>query len=137
MKNGESNKTALQHAGAYVGERLAGANKRESAIKAGYSESTARKPSLIEHTQAYALVVKETLGDSSHALRTIVRYIIEDTETDLFKALPTQTKVEIGYKLAKIYDVLTPKVTVKETKDANGNITRTSWGTGSLQPNEN
>lgn len=137
MKTGQTSDNAIEHVAAYVDNRLAGANKQESALLAEYSPATARNPSLIEATKAYAVVIKETLGDSSTAMRTIVRYIIDDTQTDVFKALPTQTKVEIAYKMAKIYEVLTPKVTVKESTDGKGNKTRTIWGTGGAQPSEN
>ena len=136
MKNGQPSENAIRHASTYVDSRLAGANKHDSAIVANYSESTANKPSLIEQTKAYGIVVTETLNNNSTALRQVVRFINEDVYTDMFQALPTSTKVDIAYKMAKIHDILTPKVTIKETTDKDGNKTRTAWGSGSLQQGE-
>lgn len=136
MKTGETKTDTIQRVGAYVDHRLAGANKQESAQLAGYSEQTARTPSLIERTKTYALVITEMLDKNTRLMRAMIDSLEQDVESGLFDLLSPKTKVEITHKLAQIHDTLTPKVTIKESKDANGNVTRTSWGTGSLQPSD-
>jgi phage terminase small subunit len=133
MKNGETSGSAVNHVSKYVGHRLAGANKQESAVLAGYSETTAQKPSLIENTKAYALVVQNMLNKNSLMMSKIMDSINDDINEGTVAVLEPTEKVEIAYKIAKIHDILTPKVTIKETTDKDGNKTRTAWGTGSLQ----
>lgn len=136
MKNGETSSSAVNHVTKYVDNRLAGSNKQESALLAGYSEKTARTPSLIEHTKAYALVVQKMLNKNSTMMAKIMDSVNDDIEEGTIAMLEPQEKVEIAYKIAKIHDILTPKVTIKETTDKDGNKTRTAWGTGSLQQSE-
>lgn len=137
MKNLKPKDSAIEHVSAYIGERLAGANKQESALTAGYSETTARKPSLIEETKAYAIVVTRVLNTNSHTLNETMQELRQVVETKPVDWQKAYLIAQVADKMAKIHDTLTPKITVKETKDANGNITRTSWGTGSLQSSEN
>lgn len=120
----------------YIDHRLAGSNKHDSAVMAGYSESTAKRTNLIESTRAYAVVVNETLHDNSTALRQVVRLINQGVLKDAFAELPVLQQVEIAYKMAKIHDVLTPKITVQETTDKDGNKTRRAWGTAGATFNE-
>ena len=136
MKNGKPNDSAIAHVGEYIGHRIAGANKQESAQMAGYSVTTSRNPSLIEATKAYAIVVSEMLDKNTRIMRLMIDSVENDIKTGVFDELGTKTKAEIAHKLAQIHDIMTPKVTIKESKDANGNVTRTSWGTGSLQPSD-
>lgn len=120
----------------YINERLAGANKQESAIKAGYSPAVARNSYLIENTQRYQEKVQVILHNNVDNLSTIMdiyREIINTTPVDLQKAyLVTQ----IAEKQTKIHDVLTPKITLKESTDKNGNITRTAWAQNASQVQE-
>lgn len=135
MKKQTTSDNAVKHVGEYVDERLSGSNKQEAALRAGYSESTARTPSLIERTKAYAVVVTEMLDKNTRLMRAMTDSLEQDIESGFFDLLPPKTKVEIAYKLAQIHDTLTPKITVKETTDAKGNKTRQTWGTtGSPQP---
>ena len=136
MKNREPKDSAVQHVGAYLDARLTGANKHESALQAGYSEQTARTPSLIERTKAYGLVITEMLDKHTRLMHAMTDSLQKDVESGLFDLLNPKTKVEIAYKLAQIHDVLTPKVTIKETTDKDGNKTRTLWGTGDAPQGE-
>ena len=136
MKNGQPSTKEIQHVGAYVDARLVGANKQESALQAGYSPTTARNPSLIERTKAYGLVVTEMLDKHTRLMHAMTDSLQKDVESGLFDLLNPKTKVEIAYKLAQIHDVLTPKVTIKETTDKDGNKTRTLWGTGDAPQGE-
>lgn len=135
MKNGEPSAKELNHVGAYVEARLVGANKQESALQAGYAQSTARTPSLIERTKAYGIVVTEMLDNNTRLMRAMIDSVEEDIANGVFDLLNPKTKVEIAHKLAQIHDIMTPKVTVKESTDAKGNKTRTIWGTGDAPSN--
>ncbi len=129
MKNGQPNAGAIKHATGYVNERLAGSNKQDSAIRAGYSESSSRKPSLVENTLAYALIVQRILFTNSNQMADAqdeLRQVLDNKPVDWVKAQQIANFVSTQ---TKIHDILTPKITVKETKDAQGNITRQSWGT--------
>lgn len=120
----------------YIQARIEGENKMESAITAGYSKAVSRNTNLIESTQRYAVKVQEILHtniDNVSTILEIYREIINTEPVDLQKAyLATQ----IAEKQIKIHDVLTPRVTVKESTDKNGNITRVAWGSNSSQLNE-
>lgn len=133
MQKGENKGDTMKRVGAYVGERLAGANKQESALVAGYSEQTARTPSLIEQTKAYAVVVTRVLSVTADNMDKAQEFLHLELAKDVPNPVICQQWAILAQTQAKTMDILTPKVTVKETKDANGNITRTSWGTGSLQ----
>ena len=60
-----SQEDAQKNVTEYIHSRLAGANKMESALEAGYSETTARKPSLIENTKTFAVVQKQILDKNN------------------------------------------------------------------------
>lgn len=137
MQKGENKADTMKRVGAYVGERLAGANKQESALVAGYSEQTAKTPSLIENTKAYALTVTRVLASAGANMDKAQEFLRLELEKDTPNPVIAQQWAILAQTQAKTMDILTPKVTVKETKDANGNVTRTSWGTGSLQTSEN
>lgn len=129
MKKGETKENTAQRIDAYLDGRIVGTNKQDSALEAGYNASTARNPSLIEHTQAYAVAVTEILGANTLRLRNALVSLDQDMQNGLFDMLSPKTKVDIAYKLAQIHDILTPKVTVKETQNKDGTVTRTLWGT--------
>lgn len=120
----------------YIDERLKGSNKQESAIAAGYKPAVARNAHLIENTQRYQEKVQVILHNNVDNLSTIMdiyREIINTTPVDLQKAyLVTQ----IAEKQTKIHDVLTPKITLKESTDKNGNVTRTAWAQNASQVQE-
>lgn len=128
MKIGETKADTFKHVSTYINERISGNNKQKSALKAGYSQSTSERPSLIEMTQTYGLLVQETLLDNQLTLRDTMkelREVIENKPVDWVKALNI---AKVAEKQASIHNVLTPKVTIKETTDAKGNKIRTMWG---------
>lgn len=136
MNNPELRASTVKHVTEYIDERIAGSNKGESAVRAGYSEQTARTPSLIEQTKAYAVVITQVLernAGSLHATMHEMHEVVTSEPVNWEKALIIS---KVAEKLANIQDKLTPKITVKETKNADGTTTRTSWGTGSLQQSE-
>lgn len=136
MQNGQPSDNAIHHVSNYVDHRLAGANKHDSAVQAGYSESTARTPSLIEHTKAYSIVVNDILGKNAALMRKMTDSIGHNVANGDFDSVEIAEQVDIAYKMAKIYDILTPKITVQETTDKDGNKTRKAWGTAGATFNE-
>lgn len=137
MNNQELRPSTVKHVSEYIDERMSGNNKQESAQRAGYSVSTSRNPSLIESTQAYAVIITEILDKNARVTQKMLNSIAEDVESGLFDELSPQIKAEIAFKLVRIHDTLTPRVTVKESTDAKGNKTRHIWGTGGAPLHEN
>lgn len=129
MTKGETKADTMERVGTYVDTRLHGANKQESALVAGYSEETARKPSLIEHTKAYALTVTRILSDSADMIDRANQMQRLELEKDTPDPVKAQMWAKLAYFNAQTADILTPKVTIKETTDKDGNRTRSTWGT--------
>lgn len=120
----------------YLVSRLAGANKQESALSAGYSENVAKQPSLIERTNAYAIQINEilntnasTLSETMQELRTVI--LLKPVDWNMALKI-----ADVATKQSKIHDVLTPKVTLKQSTDKNGNVTRTAWAQNASQVQE-
>ena len=128
MNKGETKDNTIQRVGAYVGERLAGANKQESAVKAGYNESTARNPSLIEHTQTYQVIVEKILTENASTMHILALSLNDDAKIGLFDTLKPLEKAQLYKIITETNDKLTPKITVKQTTDSKGNKTTTAWG---------
>lgn len=128
MTKGETKDNTIQRVGAYVGERLAGANKQESALEAGYSDSTAKRPSLIEATQTYQIIVEKILTENASTMHILALSLNDDAKKGLFDTLKPLEKAQIYKIITETNDKLTPKVTVKQTTDAKGNKTTTAWG---------
>lgn len=129
MANRKIKDSAVTRVGKYLEGRIAGSNKKDSALMAGYSAQTARTPSLIEQTKAYSVVVTEMLDRNTRIMRAMIDSIEQSVQSGQFDLLHPKIKAEIAYKMAQIHDVMTPKVTVKETQNKDGTISRVLWGT--------
>lgn len=121
--------STLKHVSEYVDHRTKGTNKQQSALLADYSESTARVPSLIESTQAYALIVTQLLTENGNQMRQIQanlgQYVGRNDADALFTMdILSKTMLRMG----QLEKLLAPQVTVKETTDKHGNKTRSVWG---------
>ena len=128
MKSRELKGSAVKHVSEYIDTRLSGANKHESALEAGYSEEVARKPSIIESSKTYQVLVDEYLTDSAVVLRFFsgrLREMVANGQLDNMKPLEMAQMMK---NMAQIDDILRPKITVKETKNKDGTTTRTAWG---------
>ena len=136
MKSGDNKGDTIRRVNAYIENRLAGDNKRDSGIKAGYSLETSETPSLIELTNTYGFMVQSVLLDNALVMTDTInefKATIESKPVDWDLALKIITVID---KQTKVHDTLTPKVTVKQTTDAKGNKTTTAWGTNSAQLSE-
>lgn len=136
MKSGKTSDNAIEHVGKYIDNRLAGANKQQSALLADYSETTATVPSLIENTQAYAVIMQEMLRDNSVIMRVLTQSLRNDLANGALDNLKPMEKAQILKIQAQVEDILRPKITVKETTDSKGNKVRTLWGTNASTLNE-
>ena len=108
----------------------------ESALEAGYSESTSRRPSLIENTKTYAIVQKQILDKNNQNLYTIQEIVTEALQKEPKDLVMAETASRIGKNLTGIYTAMMPKVTLKESTDKNGNVTRTAWAQNASQVQE-
>lgn len=120
----------------YIHSRLAGANKQESALAAGYATATARNPTLIESTKAYMTVQTQILDKNNKNLYTIQQIVTEALEKEPKDLVMAETASRIGKNLTGIYTAMMPKVTLKESTDKNGNVTRTAWAQNASQVQE-
>lgn len=128
--------SAKKKAHSYIGSRIAGENKMESAIQAGYSETVARKPSIIEGTKAYNLVYQQVLEENSQNMLRIMEDVTESLTKEPKDLVRAKLASETGKNLTAIYTALMPKVTLKESTDKNGNVTRTAWAQNASQVQE-
>ena len=120
----------------YIKNRLIGENKMNSALKADYSDNVSRKPSIIENTQRYAVRIQEILHTNSESLQEVMKEyqeIIANKPVDWIKA---KQAIDVAEKQTRVHDILTPKVTLKESTDKNGNVTRTAWAQNPSQVQE-
>jgi hypothetical protein len=115
---------------------LIGDNKQKALIKAGYSETTARNPTLVESTQKYLITQKQILEENSRNLFTIQEVVTEALQKEPKDLNTAKLASDIGKNLTAIYTALTPKVTLKESTDKNGNVTRTAWAQNASQVQE-
>lgn len=120
----------------YVEHKLAGANKQDSAIMAGYSEKTARNPTLIESTQRYQDIVRATLDTNAKSLQLILDNVSEELQNDIINWNKLYLMSQVAVKLTGVHTALTPRVTLKESTDKNGNVTRTAWAQNASQVQE-
>ena len=120
----------------YVEHKLAGANKMEAAQLAGYSVATSRNPTLIESTQRYNDIVKQTLDTNAKVLQLTLDNVSEELHKDGKDWNKLNLMSQVASKLTSVHTALTPRVTLKESTDKNGNITRTAWAQNASQVQE-
>lgn len=123
----------MQKVDEYIKNRLAGENKMNSALKANYSENVSRKPSIVENTQQYALRIQSILHTNSETLQEVMNEYYEIVNTKPVDWVKAKQAIDVAEKQTKVHDVLTPKITLKESQDKNGNITRTAWSQNASQ----
>lgn len=136
MTKGETKGDVLDRVNKYIDGRLKGDNKQESAVNAGYSLSTSKKPSLIEITNTYAFMVQSVLLDNALIMTETIdefKNIVQKKPVNWDLALKA---IQVVEKQTKVHDTLTPKITLKESQDKNGNITRTAWSQNASQVQE-
>ena len=83
-----------------------------------------------------SLRIQELLHTNCEALHTVMNEyynIVNTTPIDWVKA---KQAIDVAEKQTKVHDILTPKVTLKESTDKNGNITRTAWAQNASQVQE-
>ena len=120
----------------YIGHRLEGDNKMISAQKAGYSVETSKKPGLIEHTKAYQSIVEQILTENASIMLWLSSSIHNDIKEGKLDDLKPVEKGQLYKIITDTNDKLIPKVTLKESTDKNGNVTRTAWAQNASQVQE-
>lgn len=120
----------------YIVNRVSDINKQDSAVLAGYSENTARVPSLIETTQTYKTMIEQVLTLNASTMLHLGNSLREDATNGVLDKLRPIEKGQLYKIITEVNDKLTPKVTLKESTDKNGNITRTAWAQNASQVQE-
>lgn len=115
----------------YIEQQILGDNKFESALKAHYSENVARKPSIIERTQAYAIIINDILDKNAMMLQVTLDNVNFELHNEVKDWNKIKLMTEVAKNLTNVHSVLTPKVTVKEVQNKDGTTTRTMWGSNS------
>ena len=131
-----SRKDAVKNVTNYIHNRVSGMNKQDSAIKAGYAEITARKPTNIEHTKTYQSIVERILTENATTMLILAQSLNEDAKAGKFDELKPLEKGQLYKIVTETNDKLIPKVTLKESTDKNGNVTRTAWAQNASQVQE-
>lgn len=111
----------------YIVNRLKGKSKYTSLIMAGYTPATARNAHLVEHTNTYAVVVKEILDTSALTLQLVANNIFKGLQEGDLEGLDLATKAQILQRLTDSHVKLTPKVTVKQEETGLDGVKRTLW----------
>lgn len=131
----EVSEDKIKRAREYIEMRKKGINKKDALVSLGYSESTAKSPSLVEHTKAYAAALQQILSENTQTIQTLQSSVQSDIDNGKLDNINTKDKVDITLKLAQIHKILTPQVTIKEEQMKDGTTKRTVWGQGSVQGN--
>ena len=108
----------------------------EAAQMAGYSVATSRNPTLIESTQRYNEIVKQTLDTNAKSLQLTLDNVSEELQNDEKDWQKLYLMSQVASKLTSVHTALTPRVTLKESTDKNGNVTRTAWAQNASQVQE-
>lgn len=136
MTPGSNKSQTVEKVTKYIQKRVAGVNKQESALQAGYATPTARNPSLIEHTKTYQSIVEKVLTNSANLMLDLTDSLREDMRSGVLEELKPLEKAQIYKIITDSADKLTPKITLKEMTDKNGNVTRTAWAQNASQVQE-
>ena len=136
MITGQKKADTIKKAGDYITHRINGANKQDSAVKAGYAESTARNPTLIERTKAYQVLVDKILIENANTMFYISSNLHKLAASGELNKLREVEQAQIYKIMTDANDKLIPKVTLKQSTDKNGNITRTAWAQNASQVQE-
>jgi hypothetical protein len=131
-----SKEDAVKNVTNYIVNRASGLNKQESALKADYSETTARKPMVVEGTKTYQAIIDQVLTKNANMMLILAQSLYDDMKSDKIDALKPQEKAQIYKIITDTNDKIMPKVTLKESTDKNGNVTRTAWAQNASQVQE-
>lgn len=125
-----SQKAAIFQTKQYIMGKKLGLTKGKAAGLAGYSPSTQRVPAQIESSNTYTVLIKAMSEENAMSMWKISKNINKDVDKGEM-AQKTLTKTQILKNLAQVQEILTPKVTMKEVRDAQGKVTKTTkWGSG-------
>lgn len=136
MLQGTNKGDTVRKVSDYIDNRLQGDNKMISAQKAGYSVRTSERPSLIEHTKTYQSIVERILTENATTMLILAQSLNEDAKAGKFDELKPLEKGQLYKIVTETNDKLIPKVTLKESTDKNGNVTRTAWAQNASQVQE-
>jgi hypothetical protein len=128
--------SAVKKVTEYIDTKARGANKMESAQRAGYSVNVSRKPSIIEHTKTYQSIVDRILTENAGTMNIIAESLNEDAKNGVLDELKPLERAQLYKIIVDVNDKLIPKVTLKESTDKNGNVTRTAWAQNASQVQE-
>lgn len=88
---------------------------------------TANKPSLVENTNTYGVVVKEILDNNAVMMRNMLTSMFNSVENGDFDELDLDTRSKIMQRVTDVHAKLTPKVTVKQEETGLDGVKRTLW----------
>lgn len=131
-----SKEDAVKNVTNYIVNKASGLNKQDSALKAGYSEHTANKPMAIESTKTYQMIIDQVLTKNANMMLLLAQSLYDDMKSDKIDELKPVEKAQIYKIITDTNDKIIPKVTLKESTDKNGNVTRTAWAQNASQVQE-
>lgn len=119
---------SLRKAKLYIDGQKGGMTKVKAAAFAGFSPITQKKTNVIEKSNSYQIMLRLTSEQNAMSLHKLATAVSKDVSSGEM-GVKTLQKTQIMKNLAQIEDMLTPKVTLRESVDSNGNkVKSTQWG---------
>lgn len=111
----------------YIKAKASGMSKRDALIYAGYSESTARVPNIMEKTAGYQIALQQIIASNAETLNMSTQQFTQRVLAGELNLTTMKDHADILTKLVKVHDTLNPKVKVEQ--DSDGNTKATKWMT--------
>lgn len=119
---------SLRKAKLYIDGQKGGMTKVKAAAFTGFSPITQKKTNVIEKSNSYQIMLRLTSEQNAMSLHKLATAVSKDVSSGEM-GVKTLQKTQIMKNLAQIEDMLTPKVTLRESVDSNGNkVKSTQWG---------
>lgn len=132
----EVSEDKIKRAREYIELKKKGMNKHDALIAMGFSESTAKSPSIVENTKAYQVAVEQILNKNKASMGILSSSIEQKlADEQLLDKMSVHEVAQLHKVLADIHKIMTPQVTIKEEQMKDGTTKRTVWGQGSVQGN--
>jgi len=124
----------IKRATKYIKAKASGLSKIDAMRLAGYSESTARVPQLLESREAYQVALERMTSKNMLNIQTIADRVADDIASDKFIDSRLSDKVDIMRELVDMQVKLSPVAKMVQSTDKDGNTTTSKWITTHAQP---
>lgn len=127
MQKGKTSASAINKSKEYIKAKGAGMTKKEAMIYAGYSDSTARVPNIMERTAGYQVALQQITKENAETISNVSQQLAKRVLDGELNLTSMKDHADILTKLVKVHETLNPKVKLEE--DDKGNKKATKWTT--------